>query len=98
MTERMVGQFRVPSPLDRARLTAAIQRNQRRPKSKALDNWQAMVVSIDAGSPPTLTINLGSEEISQIRYLASYVPVLGDKVELLVRSGGDVFVLGALAT
>lgn len=99
MAQQMVGQFRVPSPLDRARLAAAIQKGQRKPKArKTLDNWQAMVLSVDAGSPPTLTIQLGDEEVPEVRYLNSYVPVLGEKVEIFIRSGGDVFVLGALAT
>lgn len=94
----MVGQFRVPTAAERTRLAATISRAVRRPAaSKAFDGWQAMVLSDDAGSPPTLTVNLGGTEISGVRYLKSYVPVLGEKVELSVRLG-DVFVLGALAT
>jgi len=58
---------------------------------------QATVVSVEAGSPPTLTVTFdGDIPLPLVRYLASYTPAAGQVVEVLVRSGNP-FVLGTLA-
>jgi hypothetical protein len=59
---------------------------------------QATIVSSDGGSPPTCTISFDGETgLSGVRYLASYTPAGGQLVEVLIRDGGNPFILGALA-
>jgi hypothetical protein len=59
---------------------------------------QALLVSSDGGTPPTLTISFdgGATPLAGVRYFASYTPVPGKVVEVLIRSGNPV-VFGALA-
>lgn len=58
---------------------------------------RGVVQSIQAGPPPTLTLTLAgsTKNVSGIRFMADYLPTVGDTV-VISMSGGDLFVWGAL--
>jgi hypothetical protein len=57
---------------------------------------QAVVEAINTGPPPSLQLTLGGTSVGPVRYLASYVPTVGDAVWCR-QNGTDLLVLGALA-
>ncbi|MCK9901294.1 hypothetical protein [Glutamicibacter sp. V16R2B1] len=92
-----VGQFRVPRQILTRRAARAI--NAGAARGQPSGPWaQGTVVSVDGGSPPTLTIRMdGETPIPGIRYLASYTPAAGHLVEIALRGPGDLYVIGTLA-
>lgn len=54
------------------------------------------VVSVNAGSPKTVTVDDGTGQTSRVRYLAVYSPTVGDAV-LIFRNAKKAVVLGRLA-
>ena len=79
-----------PDPLLASMLAAEV----RRPEDP-LRLRQGVVTAIDAGPPPSITLNLGGTDVPGCRYLQGYVPHVGDVVWCL-RNGLDVIALGTL--
>jgi hypothetical protein len=57
---------------------------------------QAIVSAVDAGPPPSVTLDMDGAETGPIRYLDSLAPVVGDTVWLLANDS-DKTVVGKLA-
>lgn len=57
---------------------------------------QGVVQTVDAGNTVTIKVDGGSTNISNIRYLASYTPTVGDTVEIIGHDN-DLYILGKLA-
>lgn len=55
------------------------------------------LISIQDGTPPSLTVNISGSNVPGIRYKKSYHPVVGDVV-LMFKQGGEYIVDSALAT
>jgi len=56
---------------------------------------QAVVAAINAGPPVTVDLTLGGVTVGPVRFLASYVPTVGDTVWCL-QDDTDLLVLGVL--
>jgi hypothetical protein len=60
---------------------------------------KGIVVSIETGSTPTLTVQLSGDttaSVAGVRYIDSYSPVAGDTV-LIMKQGADLFAIGRIA-
>lgn len=56
------------------------------------------IVSVDGGTPPTLTISIDNTNITGVRYLDSYTPVAGhDNIWAATIGESDMIILGRLA-
>lgn len=55
------------------------------------------LISIQDGTPPSLTVNINGLSVPGIRYNKSYHPVVGDVVQMF-KQGGEYIVDFALAT
>jgi hypothetical protein len=94
MTEKLLGQFHVPSAGPTRRLAASVRRAGQPPAGPP---GQATVLSVSAGPPPTCTVSFGDGgDAAPIRYLRSYTPAAGDLVEVAWRNGSPL-IIGALA-
>lgn len=93
---RLLGQFSIPQAPALRRVATTIRREVGSGQGLALR--QATIVSSDGGSPPTCTISFDGEiSLAGVRRLKSYTPVVDELVEVLIRDGGNPFILGALA-
>lgn len=55
------------------------------------------LISIQDGTPPSLTVNINGTNVAGVRYKKSYHPVVGDVV-LMFKQGGEYVVDDALAS
>lgn len=92
----LLGQFSVARAARVRRVVTTMRRDGG--GGSGLNLRQAVVVSVDGGSPPTCTITFdGETNLPGVRRLKSYTPVVDELVEVLIRDGGNPFILGALA-
>jgi len=95
-----VGQFTVPPSLAVHRAAAAVAKNTQSGSQAAgivPSLRQAQVVSIDGGTPPTVTVTFdGTTNVPGIGYASSCVPQIGDIVYCDVL-GGATWVMCKLA-
>lgn len=67
------------------------------PKEGSRRRW-AVVESVTAGSPPTVTLDIDGTSVGPLRYLDTGVPLEEDDYVIAENVGGDMIVFGKMAS